>query len=340
MRSRMLVALSVVVLFALVPALAGARAGDDRQRPTGGLGAQDRPDRGPLGADGSRVERPQRGQGAGAQGAGSGFRGEGRPQRGQGAGFQGAGSGFRGEGPLRGRGRGLNTSCTVSTIGMFDPIVFPGQSGVGHMHVFFGNTTIDPDSTPASLRAANADGTATTCRNRRDGSAYWVPQLLADGVAVDPVSVVARYRPARGAERATFPLDFQVIAGSSRATEQQPGIGFRCLERGASRRLSVTPPTCSDGAMLAGVVRFETCWDGTNASSSDQSHVAGRVAGECPATHPISIPSLELTVRYPADGLDHDWTLASGSTVGYHADFVNGWDPRSLRRLAGRAPRG
>ena len=319
MRFHMLVAFSVFVLFALVPALAGAGAGDDRQRPTGGLGAQDRPDRGPLGADGSRVERPQRGQGAGVQGAGSGF---------------------RGEGPLRGRGRGLNTSCTVSTIGMFDPIVFPGQSGVGHMHVFFGNTTIDPDSTPASLRAANADRTATTCRNRRDGSAYWVPQLLADGVAVDPVSVVARYRPARGAERATFPLDFQVIAGSSRATEQQPGIGFHCLERGASRRLSVTPPTCSDGAMLAGVVRFETCWDGTNASSSDQSHVAGRVAGECPATHPISIPSLELTVSYPADGLDHDWTLASGSTVGYHADFVNGWDTRSLRRLAGRAHRG
>src|SRR6266498_3077280 len=60
-----------------------------------------------------------------------------------------------------------------------DPIVFPGQPGASHLHVFAGNRTTNAFSTPQSL-AANS---ATTCGDQPlDASGYWVPAVYIDGV--------------------------------------------------------------------------------------------------------------------------------------------------------------
>ena len=73
------------------------------------------------------------------------------------------------------RGRSFRVSCDYVKSGMFDPIVFPGVDGKGHDHQFFGAESISPDSTPASLVAANAAFDSTSCTQVRDGSAYWMP---------------------------------------------------------------------------------------------------------------------------------------------------------------------
>ena len=52
----------------------------------------------------------------------------------------------------------------------------------------------------------------------------------------------------------------------------------------------------------------------------------------CPRSHPVKVPLIRLTVRYPltrGDGV----TLASGGQFSGHADFFNAWDRRALERL-------
>ena len=87
--------------------------------------------------------------------------------------------------------------------------------------------------------------------------------------------------------------------------------------------------------------------DSTNASSTvaslrrasttckpdaDTSHMAYSRDYVCPRSHPVKVPLIRLTVRYPIDrgsGL----TLASGGVYSGHADFFNAWDQRALSKL-------
>ena len=86
-------------------------------------------------------------------------------------------------------GGGFRFDCEVSHYNLDDPIVFPGEVGAAHDHMFWGNTTTDAFSTTDSL-LANAD---STCDGRRDGNqaAYWTPVLFdANGDAVEPLSLI------------------------------------------------------------------------------------------------------------------------------------------------------
>src|SRR5262245_12442502 len=49
-----------------------------------------------------------------------------------------------------------------------DPIVFPGQTGAAHTHDFFGNRSVDANSTVESLM-----GEPTSCAAAGDTAAYW-----------------------------------------------------------------------------------------------------------------------------------------------------------------------
>ena len=76
---------------------------------------------------------------------------------------------------------GWIVSCTYSHSLNDDPIVFPGQVGVSHLHDFTGARTTNAFSTFTSLRAGG-----TTCAMPGDKSAYWVPALYEDGVRILP----------------------------------------------------------------------------------------------------------------------------------------------------------
>ncbi|MGA0068475.1 MAG: DUF1996 domain-containing protein [Miltoncostaeaceae bacterium] len=234
------------------------------------------------------------------------------------------------------RGRSFRVSCGFAKAGMFDPIVFPGQEPAGHDHQFFGATTIDKDSTGASLVAANVNGDATTCNRLRDGSAYWMPALQvaddpANPVTVQPDEIRVRYAAPRGQRVRSFPAGFTIVAGDKGATTVQANAGWRCEFDRRGTPLEAAPPPCDTDEAIVGVVRFPNCWDGKNATSPTQAHMAYRVNGACPTTHPVAVPELIEEVFWPSDGEDHAYQLSSGDAAGLHADFINGWDQRALR---------
>ena len=234
----------------------------------------------------------------------------------------------RAGGPLR---DGIFLSvCAPSHMATDDPIVHPGEPGDSHLHEFFGNTTTNANSTYSSLRAGG-----TTCRIVADTAAYWVPTLYASGERVAPLKVNAYYLRGGGPGRVVaFPAGLKVIAGNSTATSAQTRAitGWRCsgVRPGA---LSTTPVACPAGSHAVLVMRFPDCWNGKDLDSVDhQAHMAYRVRGACPTSHPVRVPRLALNVHYEIPA-ETDLTLASGSIYSAHADFFNAWNQTALARL-------
>jgi hypothetical protein len=81
------------------------------------------------------------------------------------------------------------------------------------------------------------------------------------------------------------------------------------------------------------LLTFPDCWDGRRLDSDDhRSHVGYSNDGDCPATHPVHIPQLTMSVGFPISGSDHALSLASGSVYSAHGDFLNAWNGEGLAR--------
>ncbi len=231
----------------------------------------------------------------------------------------------------QGRTAQFIAECTYSHSAPNDPIVHPGHAGRSHQHDFFGNTTTNADSTAASLQSGD-----TSCAKKSDRASYWAPALIDNGTAVEPVGLVAYYRPAPGMKPESlrpYPAGLKVVAGNPTATNPQPVeiSGWAC---GSSSKLATEPPeNCPAGAPLHAVVTFPDCWNGTATDSVDHArHMAASTNGRCPKSHPVPVPQLTLSIAYPITGPGHKFTLASGSIHSGHADFYNGWRPADLQR--------
>jgi hypothetical protein len=225
--------------------------------------------------------------------------------------------------------------CGFSHRNQDDPIVFPGRRGRSHDHTYFGNTTTNASSTPASLRAAGR----TTCRLRADTAAYWAPTLLVGGRPVEPLGAIVYYVRRTFEPVSAFPAGLKVIAGSAAARSPQ---GLRITSWSCGRRSGIEAssaiPLCPEGrrSSLRLRVNFPDCWDGDRLDSADhQSHMAYSSAGRCPASHPVEVPALTLDIYYGISG-GRDAELASGGQFSGHADFVNAWDQRTLEALVDR----
>ncbi|MSO45109.1 MAG: DUF1996 domain-containing protein [Thermoleophilia bacterium] len=235
------------------------------------------------------------------------------------------------------RGRSFQVNCEFVTSGVFDPILSPGTNPFGHNHQFFGAESINAGSTTASLVAANTTRNSTSCLQSRDGSAYWVPALMADptadsaGTAIEPDETRIWYSAPRGQRVRAFPAGFTLIAGDKSATTLQENAGWRCEDDPPRMPLEATPPDCDVDEGIVGVVRFPNCWDGKTVSSPTQAHVAYRTGRTCPTTHRYPVPELTMEVFWAGDGEAHTYGLSSGDTAGLHADFMNGWERRALR---------
>ena len=230
-------------------------------------------------------------------------------------------------------GRGyFAVPCQFSHRNQDDPIVFPGRPGRSHDHTYFGNTSTDANSTPASLRNAGR----STCLLAADTAAYWAPTLFVRGRAVEPRGAVVFYVRRTRDEVDPFPAGLKMIAGDAMARSPQSRriVSWGCGFFGSSS----TVPAClggpTDGLRLR--VRFPDCWDGRRLDSVDHKrHMAYSSVGRCPLTHPVEVPAISLVIFYGVRG-DRDTELASGGQLSGHADFVNAWDQRTLRALVER----
>lgn len=232
-------------------------------------------------------------------------------------------------------GSEFRVTCASSHRGQNDPIVFPNQSGVSHMHEFFGNRTTNAFSTLTSLRAG-----ATNCDPISDKSAYWVPTLYKNGQPVAPDSVTIYYQGIHDRTRAVaHPQGLRYVVGNAKASspEQNPAARWSCTTQSPSSRDFLA---CPPGTKVETYLDFPTCWNGRDLDSANhRDHMAFAVGLVCPSSHPVVVPRLEFLITYPVNGTG----LSLGGTVGganvtsapgytFHGDFMNAWDPAELER--------
>ena len=172
----------------------------------------------------------------------------------------------------------------------------------------------------------------TTCANRADTSAYWVPTLYVAGRAVEPMALIADYSRQTSRPLEPFPVGLMMIAGDAHARREQSNevTSWSCAVPRAER--SSTIPRCP-GTRRGGLrlhVSFPDCWDGTRLDSADYYEPHDVLVARClPALAPVAVPALSLVVHYPVSGR-RSAELASGGQFSGHADFVNAWNQDAL----------
>jgi hypothetical protein len=236
----------------------------------------------------------------------------------------------------------FSVACSYSHSLQDDPIVFPGKAGMSHFHDFAGSRSTNAFSTNASLIPR-----PTTCSRKADHSGYWVPTVLQNGVPVHAREYRAYYRSPGfdGRKVRPFPKGLRVITGNAKVTDggpyQDPAIAsWACTINGGGAagdevEVESVPSDCGGLPLRARLV-FPQCWNGRDLDSADhKSHMAYASRGKCPATHPVVVPQLTLSLRYWVPNT-RGIALASGGTHSLHADFMIGWSGSAQEDLVRR----
>ncbi len=237
----------------------------------------------------------------------------------------------------------FRTFCGFSHLSYDDPIVYPGQPGASHLHMYFGNTGANAHSTYQSLRSS---GSSTCQGGPLNRTGYWVPAMHnAAGRVVVPEYFELYYKGngsqdmIRGIQ--TYPNGLRMLAGFDMANPAAtPMRGLWSCNGGAG---STTLPNCGAGQTLTVGLRFPMCWNGQAVDAADhRSHMAYGTGGDgwvtrqggCPASHPIHLPEITVIAAFAADGNTNNWYLASDRMPGmthpngstFHADWFGAWD--------------
>ena len=247
--------------------------------------------------------------------------------------------------------------CTAGQLNYDDPVLYPGiRGGSPHLHQWYGNTAGNYASTYATLRGSGE----STCSNKLNRSAYWVPALMtAAGKVIQPDYVSLYYKrlpdgdPTCVREAAKgcvgLPTGLRVVSGydMGRMSEEQPEnttYHFGCISPGKPsdhrRLIGEAIADCGGSGQVMATVNFGGCWNGMLDSADHRSHLTSGSYGNwgylrCPASHPYLIPELTQGVVYTVQPGDGEVWFASdrmngmamppGST--FHADYMEGWDP-------------
>lgn len=232
--------------------------------------------------------------------------------------------------------------CKASHFLYDDPIVFPGQPGKAHLHMFFGNTMANGNSTYESLRKTG-DGSCDGGPLNR--SAYWMPAVVNEnGKVAVPDHITIYYKRHPGTNR--IPRGLRMIFGFDHRYPDQKIKRWKCANGGGEFE-TIPEVNCPADQQLMVTLGAPNCWDGKNLDSADhRSHMSYgsyNQYGEnvCPDTHPVNIPSFTMLISWSHSGFAEysKWRLASdhvsphdptsaklppGSTM--HSDWFGGWD--------------
>jgi len=250
--------------------------------------------------------------------------------------------------------------CAPSHNAYNDPIVYPGQPGKSHLHTFFGNTLADANSTYASLRTTGE----STCNNKLNRSAYWIPAMMnGSGKVVMPDYLAVYYKrmPASDPRCQTYatacvqlPRGLRYIFGYNMLDPASTPTNtakrwWNCDGVGATSGTFATIKEalagCPAGSRLGAVLVAPDCWNGKDLDSPDhRSHMAYRVYNAnaqpvCPAGYPYIIPEFQLGAWYTTDATAKNWYLSSDRMPGMaalepgttlHADWFGAWEDSVL----------
>lgn len=123
--------------------------------------------------------------------------------------------------------------CQYSHFNYDDPIVYPGQPGKAHLHMYWGNTGVDANTTTSSL-INTGGGTCEGYEANRTG--YWMPAVQdGNNNVVIPQSLLMYYKSASNlnAQTKVMPQGLKMIAGNSKGNTDtslmfENGIQWEC----------------------------------------------------------------------------------------------------------------
>ncbi len=232
--------------------------------------------------------------------------------------------------------------CKASHLQYDDPIVFPGQPGKSHLHMFFGNRLANGNSTYESLRQTG-DGSCDGGPLNR--SAYWMPALMNEnGKVVVPDHVTIYYKNQPGTNR--IPRGLKMIFGYDHRYPDKKFGGWKCSNV-SGKFSTIGEVTCGTDGNIMAEIHSQACWDGKNLDSPDhRSHMAAGIwnqygEAQCPATHPVVIPAFTMLVVWSHTGYAEysKWRLSSDHVsphdsksaalpggTSFHADWFGAWD--------------
>jgi hypothetical protein len=238
----------------------------------------------------------------------------------------------------------FRTVCDYSHFNFDDALIYPGQVGKSHLHLYFGNSLTNAFSTTESVSTTGNGSCRGGIVNR---SAYWVPAMIdtstggpvlpgseAEGKGID-VYYKTGYHGVRDADVKPIPKGFRMIAGDSKSTRSQAGTPL-IVEYGCNdSNKQGTIPSCRAGDWLYMHISFPQCWDGVNLDSPDhKSHVAYATNGKgcVNPRFPVPLPEVSYVLKYRVGSAGTGaWRLASdisGAPAGTsgHADYMFGWE--------------
>jgi hypothetical protein len=233
----------------------------------------------------------------------------------------------------------FRAACQYSHFAADDPIVYPGQPGRSHLHMFFGNTAVDAFTTTRDL----VDSGGGTCNGfELNRSGYWTPALLdGRGNAVVPEMIILYYKTKQPERVERMPQGLKMIAGNANreSFEASDFLFWSCGDSGRAYDKTNRIPDCGGDTINASIV-FPQCWDGRNLDSADhRSHMAlVSPHADCPSSHPIRLPQISILLYFPGQPSVDGWHLSSDHGGGFntgpgatlHADWWGGWNDEAM----------
>jgi len=233
---------------------------------------------------------------------------------------------------------GFRFFCVPSHFSYDDPVVYPGEVGRAHLHMFFGNLNVDAKSTSESIVNSGRTSCDGGITNR---SAYWIPALFNEDDEVVLPRLINNYYKSWVSDRSQLrpiPPGLQILANG-----QVPGSSGVVVSRrpeetwGASIRV-----TSHDGLtveiLFPDCIAVDSSGNPILTSPGGTGHVAYS-SGRCPRSHPYNIPQLTQIVNWNNVPFESGWYLASdmnkalkGQSV--HADYMAGWTPETARIMS------
>lgn len=249
-------------------------------------------------------------------------------------------------------------TCLPGHLNRDDPIVYPGQPGLSHIHQYFGNTDTNANSTYTSLRTTGGSTCTRSVGSSPQRTAYWMPAML-DGagnvVKPDWINTYYKQLPASDPECANtlnptvtghcvpIPNGLRFILGYNMATgvggpadltsRDSEAMGFDCVSKASQGGTSYTglkhtiaaivaTGQCPVGEWLRVFLAFPQCWDGQHLDTADhRSHNIMPPQSRCPGDHPNKIPEVAVSAFYTTDA-----NFAAGRWS-YSCDAMTGGKP-------------
>ncbi len=235
--------------------------------------------------------------------------------------------------------------CEFSHVDYVDPILAPGSAAFPHLHMFWGNTLTDENSTYASLRST---GDSTCDGGPLNRTAYWMPAMFdSNDQVVVPELFIAYYKAETASDlggltakqdylrtTAEYPNGFRYLTNPNWASGATQGISWKCETVGVYT--AGIPASCPSGSALVARAKFPHCWDGENLWLDGNAHVSyGNGDSEwtsCPPEFPVLLPSLTEFAHFPWASDIGQWKLSTDDMApgarghSWHADWFGAWD--------------